>query len=209
MVKKFNCEMLENNMKVRLILITLGLLLVGCGGSGSSDNTSVPTTPEPSQNNDTAIPPDINPDPTPYPTPDPTPDPTPEPDPDTGEDELVNVVVPEQFDWSMYQDDTVKIKTVSNTVKPDGELAGLGGKHFLKIVALDADKNDVEQPLQRSLTNRTGSLLTKLKFPSEWYGIRVEVTVGNEVCTKTFSKDQVSGDIEVPCDIEILAGDGE
>jgi hypothetical protein len=159
----------------------------------------------PDQSGDTSPPPDINPDP----TPDPTPEPEPEPTPPSAVESLDEVVIPEQFDWSMFKEDEVKIKTVTRTVRPNGELAGLGGKHFMKIVALDGDQKEVEHPLQRSLTSRTGETRTKLKLPNEWYGIKVEVTVGTQVCTKVFSKEEVTGEIEVPCDIDMPAGDGE
>ncbi|WP_212751265.1 hypothetical protein [Pseudoalteromonas citrea] len=188
--------------------IALCLLTVGCGG-GSSDETSTPAPTVPDQNSGTTPPPDINPDPTPDPVPDPTPDPDPTPEPNPPAANLDNVIVPEQFDWSMYKEDEVKIKTVTSTMRPDGELAGLGGKHFMKIVALDGNLQEVENPLQRSLTSRTGETRTKLKLPNEWYGIKVEVTVGSQVCSKVFSKEEVTGEIEVPCDIEMPAGDGE
>ncbi|MBQ4851938.1 hypothetical protein [Pseudoalteromonas sp. MMG012] len=182
-------------MILRYMFIATNVFLAACGG-GSQSDSSTPAVTTPSSGQDT---------PPPVVEPEPVTEPVPEPSILS----LENVTVPAQFDWSMYKDDEVKIKTVSTTMRPDGALAGIGGKHFMKIVALDANRNEVENPLQKSLTDRTGETRTKLKFPSEWYGVKIEVTVGNKLCSKVFSKDEITGEIEVPCDIEIPVGDGE
>ena len=182
-------------MNIKLMVIIISLSLSGCGGGGDSEETNV--APLDPVSNNTTPPPDVAP-PSPVPDPDPAP-----------VKSLDEVLVPEQFDWSMYKEGEVKIKTVSTTLRPDGVPAGLGGKHYMKIIALDAQQNEVAHPLQRSLTDRTGNMFTTLKFPDDYYGIKVEVTVDDETCSEIFTKEQVFGEIAVTCEIAINLGDGE
>lgn len=121
---------------------------------------------------------------------------------------LTDVVIPSGFDWSMNDEVSINFKVVSTITMIDQSGAGIGGKHFIKVTAIDQNSEQVGTTLLKALTSRTGQLESTLKFPNEWSGIKVEAKVDGVVCTETFLKNVLLGDLEIKCPVEVNAEEG-
>ena len=132
-------------------------------------------------------------------------------DDDSADISLSNLIIPAEFDWATSDTKQVSLNVVSSITQIETvnaysqakiEGAPIGGKHFVKVEALDSNDNVVSTPL-KSLTSRAGKVSTVMKLPPTVTEIRVSAKANGKDCTKRVAVIDLKTSLNIECDIPV------
>jgi hypothetical protein len=121
---------------------------------------------------------------------------------DDTEQNMTQVNVSNEFDWSTSDEFTIRFQLVSSITEINDSNAQLGGKHLLKIKAFDENYYEIDGYLLQGLTDVTGQLTGSMKLQQAWGGIRVHTMIDGVECTRDVLAEDITNFEEVACDIE-------
>ena len=134
-------------------------------------------------------------------------------DDDSADTSLSNLIIPAEFDWATSDTKEVSLNVVSSITQIETvnaysqaiiEGAPIGGKHFVKVEALDSNENVVSTPL-KSLTSRAGKVSTVMKLPPTVTEIRVSAKANGKDCTKRVAVSDLKTSLNIECDIPVAS----
>ncbi|MEQ3515402.1 hypothetical protein ABMY35_18955 [Pseudoalteromonas sp. BZB3] len=193
---------------MRAIILTVVLIyLTACGGGGGDDSSSVPaqqqaqptdsTSSSASDNTSTGS------------------DSSNDNDETSSEDDtsLSDLIIPANFDWATSETKEVSVNVVSSITQIETESsdnqttiegAPIGGKHFIKVEALDENENVVSTPL-KSLTSQVGSVRTVMKLSPSVTQVRISAKANGQNCTKNIPVSELTTSLNIECDIPVAS----
>ena len=193
---------------MRAIILTVILLyLTACGGGGGDDSSSAPaqqqaqptdsTSSSASDNTSTGS------------------DSSNDNDETSSEDDtsLSDLIIPANFDWATSETKEVSVNVVSSITQIETESsdnqttiegAPIGGKHFIKVEALDENENVVSTPL-KSLTSQVGSVRTVMKLSPSVTQVRISAKANGQNCTKNIPVSELTTSLNIECDIPVAS----
>ena len=193
---------------MRAIILTVVLIyLTACGGGGGDDSSSVPaqqqaqptdsTSSSASDNTSTGS------------------DSSNDNDETSSEDDtsLSDLIIPANFDWATSETKEVSVNVVSSITQIETESsdnqttiegAPIGGKHFIKVEALDENENVVSTPL-KSLTTQVGSVRTVMKLSPSVTQVRISAKANGQDCTKNIPVNELTTTLNIECDIPVAS----
>ena len=193
---------------MRAIILTVVLIyLTACGGGGGDDSSSVPaqqqaqptdsTSSSASDNTSTGS------------------DSSNDNDETSSEDDtsLSDLIIPANFDWATSETKEVSVNVVSSITQIETESsdnqttiegAPIGGKHFIKVEALDENENVVSTPL-KSLTSQVGSVRTVMKLSPSVTQVRISAKANGQDCTKNIPVNELTTTLNIECDIPVAS----
>lgn len=134
-------------------------------------------------------------------------------DDDSADTSLSNLIIPAEFDWATSDTKQVSLNVVSSITQIETvnaysqaiiEGAPIGGKHFVKVEALDSNENVVSTPL-KSLTSRAGKVSTVMKLPPTVTEIRVSAKANGQDCSKRVAVTELKTSLNIECDIPVAS----
>jgi len=193
---------------MRAIILTVVLIyLTACGGGGGDDSSSAPaqqqaqptdsTSSSASDNTSTGS------------------DSSNDNDETSSEDDtsLSDLIIPANFDWATSETKEVSVNVVSSITQIETESsdnqttiegAPIGGKHFIKVEALDENENVVSTPL-KSLTSQVGSVRTVMKLSPSVTQVRISAKANGQNCTKNIPVSELTTSLNIECDIPVAS----
>ena len=193
---------------MRAIILTVVLIyLTACGGGGGDDSSSAPaqqqaqptdsTSSSASDNTSTGS------------------DSSNDNDETSSEDDtsLSDLIIPANFDWATSETKEVSVNVVSSITQIETESsdnqttiegAPIGGKHLIKVEALDEDENVVSTPL-KSLTSQVGSVRTVMKLSPSVTQVRISAKANGQDCTKNIPVNELTTTLNIECDIPVAS----
>ncbi len=193
---------------MRAIILTVVLIyLTACGGGGGDDSSSAPaqqqaqptdsTSSSASDNTSTGS------------------DSSNDNDETSSEDDtsLSDLIIPANFDWATSETKEVSVNVVSSITQIETESsdnqttiegAPIGGKHFIKVEALDENENVVSTPL-KSLTSQVGSVRTVMKLSPSVTQVRISAKANGQDCTKNIPVNELTTTLNIECDIPVAS----
>ena len=193
---------------MRAIILTVVLIyLTACGGGGGDDSSSAPaqqqaqptdsTSSSASDNTSTGS------------------DSSNDNDETSSEDDtsLSDLIIPANFDWATSETKEVSVNVVSSITQIETESsdnqttiegAPIGGKHFIKVEALDENENVVSTPL-KSLTSQVGSVRTVMKLSPSVTQVRISAKANGQNCIKSIPVSELTTSLNIECDIPVAS----
>ena len=193
---------------MRAIILTVVLIyLTACGGGGGDDSSSAPaqqqaqptdsTSSSASDNTSTGS------------------DSSNDNDETSSEDDtsLSDLIIPANFDWATSETKEVSVNVVSSITQIETESsdnqttiegAPIGGKHLIKVEALDEDENVVSTPL-KSLTSQVGSVRTVMKLSPSVTQVRISAKANGQNCIKSIPVSELTTSLNIECDIPVAS----
>ncbi|GMM84361.1 hypothetical protein [Pseudoalteromonas sp. MTN2-4] len=184
---------------MRAIILTVVLIyLTACGGGGGDDSSSVPAQQQAQPTDSTSSSASSNDN---YVT--------------SSEDDtsLSDLIIPANFDWATSETKEVSVNVVSSITQIEAESsdnqtiiegAPIGGKHFIKVEALDENENVVSTPL-KSLTSQVGSVRTVMKLSPSVMQVRISAKANGQNCTKNIPVSELTTSLNIECDIPVAS----
>ena len=132
---------------------------------------------------------------------------------DTVDTSLSDLIIPANFDWATSETKEVSVNVVSSITQIETESsdnqttiegAPIGGKHFIKVEALDENENVVSTPL-KSLTSQVGSVRTVMKLSPSVTQVRISAKANGQDCTKNIPVNELTTTLNIECDIPVAS----
>lgn len=126
---------------------------------------------------------------------------------------LSDLIIPANFDWATSETKEVSVNVVSSITQIETESsdnqttiegAPIGGKHFIKVEALDENENVVSTPL-KSLTSQVGSVRTVMKLSPSVTQVRISAKANGQDCTKNIPVNELTTTLNIECDIPVAS----
>lgn len=193
-----------------IILVVILIYLTACGGGGGDDSSSAPvqqqaqptdsTSSGASDNTSTGSDSSNDNDET-------------SSEDDTANTSLSDLIIPANFDWATSETKEVSLNVVSSISQIETqnsenqttiEGAPIGGKHFIKVEALDENENVVSTPL-KSLTSQVGSVRTVMKLPPSVTQVRISAKANGQNCIKSIPVSELTTSLNIECDIPVAS----
>jgi len=174
--------------KLCILIVFVIPYLMACGGSDKTKTT--PSEPESSTNLD---------------------------EESTQSTGFTDIVVSNDFNWSMESQAKANIKLVSNftdnqvayrPISADGQSIlplvdnmPVAGSYIVKVFGVDQDENIITSAVFTGMTDKYGELPINFNIPNDWLGILVDVTSDDISCSQRVDITDIQQVIPVGCDI--------
>lgn len=118
------------------------------------------------------------------------------------------------FDWQMDEGADLSFELVSlisqgragsyyNQSRNANGWLSISGRYVVNVFAIDGDGNVLTNAIFTGMTNQYGQLAVNFNLMDTWLGVVVDVDLGDQSCSQSIYRDELSNVVQLGCDIAV------